>query len=61
VTAEIPNGTQGRTFNGNCSDNSTDGNAYQLRSRLVSRSLPETEIDKQGAKENNSVGNTYVD
>jgi hypothetical protein len=41
------------------SDNRQDDIAYQLRSRLV-RSGRETEVDKQGAEESSSVGDTLL-
>ena len=40
------------------SDNRTDGIAYQLRSRLVSRSGRETDVDKLGAGGKSPAGDT---
>ena len=42
------------------SDNRPNDIAYRLSSRLVSRSGRETEVDKQGAEESSSAGDTLL-
>jgi hypothetical protein len=42
------------------SDNTTAGVEYRLRSRLVSRSEREAEVDNSGTKEVSSTGNEHV-